>query len=86
MLGRHPPRRTGLHALQVLPLPPSAPPRRVDVHNFIRTLLSILLSDEHGFEKPNDARALDLMNACAVALAKEFPDIRIAFGESDEYR
>ncbi|GLC49307.1 hypothetical protein PLESTB_000205100 [Pleodorina starrii] len=41
-------------------------------------------SDLHGFEKPNDKRALDLMDECARVM-NEFPDIRLAYGESDEY-
>ena len=44
------------------------------------------LSSTYRFEKPNDKRALDLMNAAAAAVMKEIPDIRIAFGVSDEYR
>lgn len=44
------------------------------------------LSDKYGFEKPNDRRALDLMNAAAVDVMKELPDLNIAYGVSDEYR
>lgn len=44
------------------------------------------LSSKYGLEKPNDKRALNLMNAAAVAVLKEFPDIRLAYGISDEYR
>lgn len=43
-------------------------------------------SEMHGFKKPNDARALNLMNFCAAAVLKEFPDIIFAYGVSDEYR
>lgn len=43
-------------------------------------------SDGHGFEKPNDPRALHLMNKCAETVMKEFTDIVIAYGQSDEYR
>lgn len=39
----------------------------------------------HGFEKPNDLRALCLMDEAAKAVMGEFQDIRLAFGESDEY-
>ncbi|KAI3433781.1 hypothetical protein D9Q98_003586 [Chlorella vulgaris] len=39
----------------------------------------------HCFEKPNDVRALCLMDASAQAVMREFQDIRLAFGESDEY-
>lgn len=42
-------------------------------------------SEEHEFEKPNDEPALKLMNSCAVAVLKEFPDIVFAYGVSDEY-
>lgn len=39
----------------------------------------------HDFKKPNDKRALDLMNCCALQILNDFPDIVLAFGESDEY-
>lgn len=41
--------------------------------------------DMHKFEKPNDLRALCLMDEAAKAVVSEFQDIRLAFGESDEY-
>lgn len=44
------------------------------------------LSDKYGFEKPNDRRALDLMNAAAVSVMKDLPELSIAYGVSDEYR
>lgn len=44
------------------------------------------LSDKYRFEKPNDRRALDLMNAAAVSVMKDLPDLIIAYGVSDEYR
>lgn len=44
------------------------------------------LTDRYGFKKPNDRRALDLMNAAAVEVMKDLPDICIAYGISDEYR
>ena len=43
-------------------------------------------SDVHEFEKPNDAQALNLMNACAVAVVEAFRDVVFAYGVSDEYR
>ncbi|EED22243.1 tRNAHis guanylyltransferase Thg1, putative [Talaromyces stipitatus ATCC 10500] len=43
------------------------------------------LSDKYKFEKPNDRRALDLMNAAAVSVMKDLPDLIIAYGVSDEY-
>lgn len=41
--------------------------------------------ETHAFNKPNDERALRLMDSCGEAVMKEFGDIRIAYGESDEY-
>ncbi|KAM7448358.1 tRNA-histidine guanylyltransferase 1-like [Porites harrisoni] len=52
---------------------------RIDGRNFHR------FSDAHGFEKPNDQRALQLMNRCAETVMNEFKDIVIAYGQSDEY-
>ncbi|KDB27598.1 hypothetical protein H109_00615 [Trichophyton interdigitale MR816] len=43
------------------------------------------LSDKYGFEKPNDRRALDLMNSAAQAVMKDIPDLIIAYGASDEF-
>lgn len=43
-------------------------------------------SDDHRFEKPNDKRALDLMDRAARAVMDSLPDVVMAFGESDEYR
>ncbi|KAL4934357.1 tRNA guanylyltransferase [Aspergillus undulatus] len=43
------------------------------------------LSDRYAFKKPNDRRALDLMNAAAVEVLKDLPDLVIAYGVSDEY-
>ncbi|KAK8104269.1 tRNA guanylyltransferase [Apiospora kogelbergensis] len=40
---------------------------------------------KYGFEKPNDRRALDLMNAAAKAVMTDLPDITIGYGVSDEY-
>ncbi|KAH6609277.1 hypothetical protein Trco_002623 [Trichoderma cornu-damae] len=40
---------------------------------------------KYGFEKPNDKRALDLMNAAAKAVVTDLPEITIAYGVSDEY-
>ena len=52
---------------------------RIDGHNFHR------FSSEHSYEKPNDSKALDLMSSCAMEVLKEFRDIVIAYGQSDEY-
>lgn len=43
-------------------------------------------SEKHEFTKPNDVRALQLMDHAARDLMEEYPDIILAFGESDEYR
>ncbi|OJJ63958.1 hypothetical protein ASPSYDRAFT_83994 [Aspergillus sydowii CBS 593.65] len=43
------------------------------------------LSDRYAFQKPNDRRALDLMNAAAVEVLRDLPDLAIAYGVSDEY-
>lgn len=42
-------------------------------------------SQEHEFEKPNDIRALKLMNYAAFTVLREFNDLLMAFGQSDEY-
>ena len=42
-------------------------------------------SDTHKFNKPNDVNALNLMNACAEHVMKEFTDVVISYGQSDEY-
>ncbi|DBA88124.1 TPA: hypothetical protein ACH3X2_005119 [Trebouxia sp. C0005] len=42
-------------------------------------------SEQHHFEKPNDVRSLNLMNHAAKEVFKLFSDIKLAFGESDEY-
>lgn len=42
-------------------------------------------SKKHNFVKPNDVRALNLMNKAAVAVMKEFKEIVVSYGESDEY-
>lgn len=43
------------------------------------------LCAKYEFQKPNDRRALDLMNAAAIEVMGEFPDIRLAYGVSDEF-
>jgi len=44
------------------------------------------MSKKYGFEKPNDRRALELMNSAAIGVMKEIPDVILAYGMSDEYR
>ncbi|KAG9256049.1 tRNA guanylyltransferase [Emericellopsis atlantica] len=40
---------------------------------------------KYKFEKPNDRRALDLMNTAAKAVIADLPEITLAYGVSDEY-
>uniref|UniRef100_A0A3Q7G4C9 tRNA(His) guanylyltransferase n=1 Tax=Solanum lycopersicum TaxID=4081 RepID=A0A3Q7G4C9_SOLLC len=42
-------------------------------------------SEKHGFEKPNDDKALNLMNACAIKVLENFSDVIFAYGFNDEY-
>ncbi|QRW26057.1 tRNA(His) guanylyltransferase [Rhizoctonia solani] len=53
---------------------------RIDGHAFHK------FSDAHGFQKPNDERALKLMDHAAQTVMEEYPDIVLGFGESDEFR
>ncbi|XP_053148140.1 probable tRNA(His) guanylyltransferase isoform X2 [Hemicordylus capensis] len=52
---------------------------RLDGRSFHR------FAEQHGFKKPNDDRALQLMNKCAQTVMQELEDIAIAYGQSDEY-
>ncbi|KAM7206742.1 tRNA guanylyltransferase [Rhypophila sp. PSN 637] len=52
---------------------------RIDGRGFTK------FANKYEFEKPNDKRALDLMNAAARAVVTEIQDITIAYGVSDEY-
>ncbi|KAI0685105.1 tRNAHis guanylyltransferase [Cytidiella melzeri] len=52
---------------------------RVDGHGFHK------LSQDHDFTKPNDERALRLMDHAAQDVMDQYKDIVLAFGESDEY-
>lgn len=42
-------------------------------------------SQEYEFDKPNDLRALRVMNETAQRLVEAFPDIMMAYGDLDEY-
>ncbi|PSR75580.1 hypothetical protein PHLCEN_2v9060 [Hermanssonia centrifuga] len=53
---------------------------RLDGHAFHR------LSQEHDFVKPNDERALQLMDHAAKDVMNEFKEVVLGFGESDEFR
>ncbi|XP_043214564.1 probable tRNA(His) guanylyltransferase isoform X2 [Amphibalanus amphitrite] len=53
---------------------------RIDGKGFHR------FTNEHGFEKPNDAPALELMTRAARDVVDLFrPDLVLAYGQSDEY-
>ncbi|TFK34606.1 Thg1 C terminal domain-containing protein [Crucibulum laeve] len=52
---------------------------RLDGHSFHR------FSERHNFSKPNDVRALQLMDRAAQDLMEEYGDIVLGFGESDEF-
>lgn len=52
---------------------------RIDGRNFHK------FSSTHKFSKPNDLRALDLMNRAAFEVLKEFKDVILGYGQSDEY-
>ena len=52
---------------------------RVDGRGFKR------FCDEHCFKKPTDARGLALMNAAAADVMREWGDVVLAFGHSDEF-
>ncbi|XP_035673386.1 probable tRNA(His) guanylyltransferase [Branchiostoma floridae] len=52
---------------------------RLDGRNFHR------FSTDHGFTKPNDERALQLMNRAAETVMNDFRDIVISYGQSDEF-
>lgn len=52
---------------------------RVDGRSFHK------FSSEHEFDKPNDLRALKLMDVSARAVMEEFRDIVFSYGQSDEY-
>uniref|UniRef100_A0A2P2JXM4 tRNA(His) guanylyltransferase n=1 Tax=Rhizophora mucronata TaxID=61149 RepID=A0A2P2JXM4_RHIMU len=60
-------------------MPPNIIVLQLDGHNFRR------FSEEHKFERPNDLKALELMNACATSVLEEYPDIVFSYGFSDEY-
>lgn len=42
-------------------------------------------SQENNFQKPNDIRALQVMNSAALDVCEFFNDIFIAYGQSDEF-
>ncbi|KAI7885080.1 tRNA-histidine guanylyltransferase 1 [Lichtheimia hyalospora FSU 10163] len=52
---------------------------RIDGRGFHR------FSQQHAFDKPNDRRAIELMNRCAIEVMKDIKDITMAYGQSDEY-
>ncbi|GMP25533.1 hypothetical protein CsSME_00002355 [Camellia sinensis var. sinensis] len=65
----------------------------IEDHVMLPNLILVLIdgrdfrrfSDIHDFEKPNDEKALNLMNSCAIAVLEEFPDVVFSYGFNDEY-
>ena len=57
-----------------------------EIYRFIIPSCDARFSEKHNFTKPNDVRALQLMDHAAQDLIEEYPDIILAFGESDEFR
>ena len=82
-------RATGLSAAKHVDCYKTWRPRIPQVSIFFRIKLSnshwFRFSRKYEFKKPNDRRAIDLMNASAAAVMKELPDIIIAYGISDEF-
>ncbi|KGG49929.1 hypothetical protein DI09_9p120 [Mitosporidium daphniae] len=54
-------------------------------HKYCHPIFLTRFSEKHCFTKPNDKRALALMNRAAQSLMSSFADIIIAYGQSDEY-
>nr|POE62260.1 trna(his) guanylyltransferase [Quercus suber] len=52
---------------------------RIDGRGFTK------LCQKYSFAKPNDRRALDLMNSAAREVVRQFVDVVLAYGQSDEY-
>nr|POF17119.1 trna(his) guanylyltransferase [Quercus suber] len=52
---------------------------RVDGRGFTK------LCQKYSFAKPNDQRALNLMNSVAREVVRQFVDVVLAYGQSDEY-
>lgn len=52
---------------------------RIDGRGFTKFTTS------YNFEKPNDKKGISLMNKAAEETMKNFPDIFLAYGQSDEY-
>ncbi|KAJ4397308.1 tRNA-His guanylyltransferase [Gnomoniopsis smithogilvyi] len=52
---------------------------RIDGRGFTK------FANKYAFEKPNDRKALDLMNEAAKFIMTEIPELVIAYGVSDEY-
>lgn len=52
---------------------------RIDGRGFHR------FSDKYNFAKPNDLRALNLMNESAKVVMRDITDVILAYGDSDEY-
>lgn len=53
--------------------------------SFLLSCRRVRFSAAHEFAKPNDIRALNLMNHAARSVMHELDDVLIGFGESDEF-
>ncbi|GLU13218.1 hypothetical protein SLE2022_298630 [Rubroshorea leprosula] len=60
-------------------MPPNIIVVRIEGRDFER------FSAVHEFEKPNDEKAVKLMNSCATSVLEEYPDIVFAYGYGHEY-
>jgi hypothetical protein len=71
-------------------LPEIDKPRISCIHELLdkswANMLVFRFTTKYKFVKPNDRRALDLMNAAAEAVMKELTDLVLAYGNSDEFR
>lgn len=52
---------------------------RIDGHAFHR------FTKDHGFTKPNDRRGTELMICAAKHVMSQFDELKLAFGQSDEF-
>ena len=67
---------------------------RIDGRGFHKCVTSVIcstgsairFSKEHDFRKPNDGRALHLINKAAGTVMLEYRDVVLGYGESDEFR
>lgn len=66
------------------PSKPASGPRHTLIQSQHR-LTNARFASKYSWEKPNDRRALELMNNAAEAVVSEMPDLVVAYGISDEF-